>query len=125
MRISLAESVVMQALWSQAPLTADEIVAAIAKDQGWTDVTVRTLINRLLKKKAISAKRDKSDGRRFLYRPIVKRADYVQEESQGLLDRLFDGRVAPLVSHFSQRRRLGAEDIAELRSLIDELDNGR
>jgi predicted transcriptional regulator len=52
----------------------------------------------------------------------VARADYVQAESQGLLDRLFDGRLAPLVSHFSERRRLSAEDIAELKRLIAEIE---
>jgi BlaI family penicillinase repressor len=119
MKISTAESVVMEALWKRQPLTAEEIGAEVAAGQGWSEATVKTLINRLLKKKALGATRD---GRRFLYRPLVARADYVQAESQGLLDRLFDGRLAPLVSHFSQNQTLSPEDIAELRRLIAEMD---
>ena len=80
------------------------------------------LLNRLLKKGAVAADKD---GRRFLYRPTVSRQDYVQSESQGLLDRLFDGRLAPLVSHLSQRQALSDEDIAELKRLVEDLDNGR
>jgi BlaI family penicillinase repressor len=119
MKISGAESVVMAALWKRDPLTAEEIGAEVAAGQGWSEATVKTLVNRLLKKKAIAATRD---GRRFLYRPLVARSAYVQAESQGLLDRLFDGRLAPMVSHFSQNQALSAEDIAELRRLLKDFD---
>lgn len=122
MRISAAESLVMEALWRRQPLTAEEIFAELGEAQGWAEPTLKTLLGRLLKKDAVSAEKD---GRRYLYRPLVARADYVESESQGLLDRLFDGRLAPLVSHFSERQRLTAEDIADLKRLIAELDDDR
>jgi predicted transcriptional regulator len=118
MRISAAEGLVMEALWKRAPLTADDIFAEVGPAQGWAEATLKTLLNRLLKKGAVAAEKD---GRRYLYRPIVARDDYVEAESQGLLDRLFDGRLAPLVSHFSERRKLSAEDIADLKRLIEDL----
>lgn len=121
-RISAAESVIMEALWKQNPLTAEDIVSLVAREQEWTEATVRTLINRLLKKKAIAATKD---GRKYLYRAVMKRADWVQEESQSLLDRLFNGKVAPLVTHFSQRKKLSREDIRELKRLIGEIDDER
>ena len=122
MRISTAESQVMKALWAKSPLTAEEIIAALPNDQDWADATVKTLLNRLLKKDAIAAERE---GRRFLYRPLVAQDDYVHTESQGLLDRLFDGKLAPLVAHFSQREKLSDEDVAELRRLLETLDDGK
>jgi BlaI family penicillinase repressor len=48
----------------------------------------------------------------------------VQDESQNLLDRLFDGKLAPLVSHFAETKQLSADDIADLKRLIGELDDG-
>ncbi|HYD88604.1 MAG TPA: BlaI/MecI/CopY family transcriptional regulator [Vitreimonas sp.] len=122
MRVSSAEGIVMEALWARAPQSAEEVSAAVASEQGWTDATVKTLLNRLLSKGAIAADKD---GRRYLYRPVLKRADYVLEESEGLIDRLFGGRVSSLVTHFSEREKLSAEDIAELKRLIAELDNER
>jgi len=119
MKISAAEAVVMEALWRREPLAAEDVTAAVAEGQGWTEATVKTLINRLLKKGAIAAAKD---GRRYLYRPLLARADYVAAESQGFLDRLFDGRLAPLVSHLSQNRSLSADDIADLKRLIEDLD---
>jgi predicted transcriptional regulator len=120
MAISAAESRIMEALWRRSPLTAEEIVADVAEAQGWGEATVKSLINRLLTKGVIEAEKA---GRRYLYRPRVDRLAYVSHESRGLLDRLFDGRIAPLVSHFSKTDQLSAEDIAELKRLIAELDD--
>lgn len=120
MQISEAESAVMDVLWRRQPLAADEVAAELAPLRGWQEATVKTLLNRLLNKGAIRAERD---GRRYLYAPVLRREDWVLDESQGLLERLFDGRVAPLVAHFSTHRRLSRKDIAELRRLLEEIDD--
>lgn len=120
-QISEAESRVMQALWQQAPRSADEVIAALA-DTGWAEATIKTLLNRLLNKGAIEAGKE---GRRYLYSPLIARDAWMLEESSSLLDRLFDGRVAPLVAHFSHHRKLSRTDVAELRQLLEELDDGQ
>ena len=121
MQISEAESVVMDVLWQRSPLTSEDVNAALVEHQHWQEATIKTLLNRLLNKGAIAAERE---GRRYLYSPLLEREAWVLEESRGLLDRLFDGRVAPLVAHFSEQRKLSSADIAELKRLITELDNG-
>ena len=121
MTISEAESVVMQALWKRHPQSAEEVHAAIGS-RDWQVATVKTLLNRLLKKGAVAAERD---GRRFLYAPVLTREAWLQGESESLLDRLFGGQVAPLVAHFSERRKLSKKDIAELKKLVQELDDER
>ena len=122
MAISDAESLVMEVLWEKNPATSDDVVAELSKTTDWQEPTIKTLLNRLLKKRAIAAERD---GRRYLYRPLLKREDYIDAASTTLLDRLFGGRVAPLVAHFSEHHKLGKKDIAELRRLIEELDDER
>jgi len=119
-QISEAEAVVMEVLWRRHPLGADEVVTALAS-RDWAEPTIKTLLNRLLTKGAISASRD---GRRYLYSPVLQRQAWVAEQSSGMLDKLFDGRVAPLVAHFSQRGALSPQDIAELKALIEGLDHG-
>ncbi|WP_140909178.1 BlaI/MecI/CopY family transcriptional regulator [Cognatiluteimonas lumbrici] len=122
MRITEAESEVMQVLWQRHPLDAEEVAAALADTRDWQEATVKTLLNRLLRKGAIRAERD---GRRYRYSPVLQREAWLLGESQGLLERLFDGRVAPLVSHFSRHRKLSRKDIAELRKLLEEIDDGQ
>jgi len=120
-RISSAESQIMEALWSRGAMTPDEIVAEVGPANGWARNTVRVMITRLLNKRAISSAKE-TDGR-FLYRPVLARSAYVQAESQGLLDRLFEGKLAPLVAHFAQHRQLTPEDVATLKALIAEIDD--
>jgi predicted transcriptional regulator len=120
MKIPAAESQIMETLWARSPLSADEIIVDVQTRQAWGEATIKTLINRLLKKKAIKSERD---GGRHQYRPLVDRADYVEAESQGLLDKLFDGQLAPLIAHFAEHRALKPDEVARLRRLIDELDD--
>lgn len=120
MQVSDAESVVMEVLWSRSPLGSDEVVAALSARSDWAEPTIKTLLNRLLKKGAIRAERE---GRRYLYSPVLTREAWVASQSEGVLDRLFGGRVAPLVAHFSERGKLSREDIEELRRLIGEIDD--
>lgn len=119
-QISEAEAVVMQVLWGQHPLSADEVMARLPRSNDWAEATVKTLLNRLLNKGAIGAEKE---GRRYRYSPLVERDAWVLEESSSLIDRLFDGRVAPLVAHFSQHQKLTRDDVAELRKLLEGLDD--
>ena len=119
-RISAAESQIMEALWRRSPLTPEEIISEVGPANDWAAGTVRTLITRLLRKKAIAGQRE---GDAYHYRPLVERSAYVQSESQGLLDRLFHGEVAPLVAHFAEHRALTPKDIKQLKALIAELED--
>jgi predicted transcriptional regulator len=117
--ISAAESQVMEALWRKAPLTPEEIIAATAKANDWGPGTVRTLITRLLRKGALAGGRQEGG---YFYKPLISRADYLETESQMLLDRLFGGQMAPLVAHFVTQQKLTAPDIKKLKKLIEELE---
>ncbi len=117
-RISGAEQAVMEALWSCAPLTAAEVAEAVGKEQGWSLATVKTLLSRLVGKNAVAAE---PDGRRFLYSPLLARADFVGQESRRLVDRLFGGRAASLVAHLAEAEALTDRDLADIETLLKEL----
>lgn len=117
-KISEAEHAVMEALWAQSPLTAADVTQQVSAERGWSIQTVKTLLSRLLAKDIVTAEQD---GRRFLYRPLVAREVYVAGESGRLLDRLFGGRVSPLVAHLARRDGLSQTDIEEIEALLKEL----
>jgi predicted transcriptional regulator len=122
MKITSAESAVMEVLWSAGPKDAEEVTQALAQTQAWTETTVRTLLARLVQKKAVEKAKE---GRRYLFRPLVARADYVHAESKSLIDRLFEGRLGPLFAQFSEREELSDADIAELKALIARIEDAR
>jgi len=117
-RISEGEQAVMEVLWADAPLTATEVAERIPAERGWSERTVKTMLSRLLTKGALV---HEEDGRRYLYRPAVARADYASRETRRLADRLFGGRAAPLVAHLAAGDGLTDQDIADLEALLKDL----
>lgn len=117
-RISDAEHAVMEVLWRESPLTAVEVAERVPAERRWSQRTVKTLLSRLLAKGVLA---HEEQGRRYLYRPTLKREDYVARESGKLIDRMFGGRVTPLVAHLAERDLLTDKDIAEIEALLKAL----
>ena len=117
-RISGAEYEIMEVLWRDSPLTAAEVAERAPAEKAWNIRTVKTLLARLLAKGALI---HEEEGRRYLYRPAMARADYVADESSRLIDRMFGGRVTPLVAQLAERDRLTEADIAEIEALLKAL----
>jgi BlaI family transcriptional regulator, penicillinase repressor len=117
-RISEAEHEVMEILWAESPLDAQGVAQRLEGQQAWSLATVKTLLSRLLTKGALL---HEEAGRKFLYRPAFAREEYVTGESRRLVDRLFGGRLSPLVAHLAEREALTPQDIAEIEALLKEI----
>ena len=117
-RISEAEWQVMDVLWAaDAPRTANDVVDALAGRSEWSSATIKTMLNRLVKKGALKFR---ADGKRYLYAPAVSRDACVRSETRGLVDRLFGGSVVPLLAHFVEDHKLSRAEIEQLRKLLDK-----
>ena len=118
-RISEAELDVMEALWKgDQALTATEVAERVPSERGWSLPTVKTMLSRLVAKDAV---RHEQDGRRYLYTPAIERADYVGGESKRMVERLFGGKLSPLVAHLAESDSLDADDVAEIEKLLKAL----
>lgn len=117
-RISEAEHAVMEALWKRSPMTASQVCEDVCQKRDWSLATVKTLLSRLVAKNAVATT---PDGRRFLYSPLLARADYAGTESRRLVDRLFGGRAAPLFAQLAEAEALTDDDLAEMEALLKEL----
>jgi len=115
-QISDAEWEVMKAVWEGAPLTAGDVVARVAAEQAWKPRTIKTLLNRLVKKGAVAME---AEGRRYLYRARVARDAVVRRETRSFLSRVFDGAAAPAIVHFLEQARLTPEEIRQLRETLE------
>ena len=118
-RISDAELDLMEVLWATSePLTSAEVGERLEAQRGWSMATVKTMLGRLAAKGAIT---HREDGRRFLYSPAIEREAYVGSESRRFVERLFGGRLSPLVARLAEEDGLDAKDIAEIEALLREL----
>lgn len=113
--ISESEWKVMKVLWAKSPQPAYDIIEALAKTEQWHPNTIKTLLSRLHKKKALSVKKYKN---LYLYQPLVTEDDFVHAESDSFLQRVFGGSVKPLLVHFARKQKLSASDLEELRTIL-------
>jgi len=115
MQISDSEKNLMDVLWQSSPQTAKGIIEHLDVEIEWHEKTVKTLLNRLLNKKAVGFEKR---GREYLYFPILKEQEYIKGASETFLNRVFNGNVSSLVAAFTKREKLSAKDIDELKSLL-------
>jgi BlaI family penicillinase repressor len=115
-RISETEWELMKVCWSRSPVTAQEIIQALSAREAWHPKTVKTLLNRLVKKRALGFKKS---GRVYLYEPLVAERDCVAAASESFLDRVFGGSLQPMLAHFAETRKLSPVEITELKNLLE------
>lgn len=118
LRISDTEWELMRVLWAEQPLTAAEIITRLAaRDPTWHPKTARTLLARLVQKKALDYE---PRGRAFAYSPLVSEADCVAAASESFLARVFGGSLRPMLTHLVESEKLTPRDLDELRVLLDK-----
>lgn len=106
----------MKVLWGKSPLGAYDINEALAKER-WHPNTVKTMLTRLAKKKALRISKYKN---LFLYEPLISEEQCLQAESESFLTRFFGGSVKPLLVHFARKRTLTRSDIDELKRILEK-----
>lgn len=121
-KVSDTEWEVMRIVWAQHPLTAAEIIARLtAADPSWHPKTVRTLLARLVEKRALGYE---ERGRAYVYEPLVTEEECVAAASGSFVDRVFGGALKPMLMHFIEQKKLTPAEIEELRALLDEKPSG-
>ncbi len=116
-KISESEWMVMRVLWAKSPLTANEVVERLSGKTHWKPKTVKTLINRLVKKGAVKFEKE---GRRHKYYPAVGRAECVATERHSFVRRVYGRITKPMLAAFLEDAELSAEDIAELKEILEQ-----
>jgi predicted transcriptional regulator len=109
----------MELLWEKSPRPSAELCAALEKTRRWKRATVMTLLGRLIAKGAIATE---GEGRRWHYSAAAPRAGCVTRETRGFLDRLFNGALLPMVAHCIEHQKLSAQELSDLRSLLDQAE---
>ena len=114
-KISDSELEVMKVLWeAEDALPVTTIRETLADRKGWEATTVKTLVNRLVGKGAISQEKRKV----FFYAPLISEKEYNAWATGNLIQRLYKGSVKDLVAALVSSDELSDADIAELRSMF-------
>ena len=115
--ISESEWEVMNAVWHKSPIAASEIVEQLSGKNEWHSRTIRTLLDRLVKKGALTTE---EDGKRYLYRPAVTREECVQQESRSFIERVFGGEPASMLINLVKTTKLSPDEIKQLKKILSD-----
>ena len=113
--LTAAEWTIIKAIWEHEPCTAPAIQQDLQNKTAWTYSTVRTLMDRMVAKGLLNAKKDRHVT---LYSSAVTRAQAQRGELLYALKNAFNGALTPMVQCLIESRELNAEELAQLESLI-------
>lgn len=120
-RISETEWEIMKVVWAKTPCSAGHIIETLQRnDASWHPKTAKAFLNRLVKKKILGFSKE---GRAYLYRPLVRQEECVDQVTESFLSRVFGGSLKPMLAHFVERQKLSDEEIRELRALLKKPEN--
>jgi BlaI family penicillinase repressor len=122
MKLSEFEYEVMQLLWGLGESTAPELHKLIIKSKQVSYSTVKTIIDRLEEKKAIS--RIKQYGRTIVYAPLVSKDSLRKPLIKNFISKVFSGNPQSLMNHLLEDSELSKEDIDYLQSVLNKKKKG-
>lgn len=115
-QLGRVQLLIMQVLWDKKRATAREITDAINASEPIAHSTVQTLLRGLEEKEAAA---HETDGRTFVFYPLVEEDKFKQSATADLVDRVFRGNAATLVAHLLKSENVSREEVDEIRQLIN------
>ena len=116
-KISDAEWQVMRVLWKKSPMTVKEVIEILSEKTTWKSETIRTLVNRLTKKKAVGFEKK---GRRHYFYPMLSEAECIKAEAESFLDRAGSAMLKPILAAFIEKENLTENDLRQLQQILDK-----
>ncbi|KDR95503.1 BlaI family transcriptional regulator, penicillinase repressor [Peptoclostridium litorale DSM 5388] len=119
-KISDAEYEIMKVIWENEPLTAADIVS-IVDSESWNENTIRTMVNRLLKKAAIGYKKN---GKAYIYHSLISSGEYKKFEGMSFLKKIYGGSISAMFANLVNGEEISKDELNDLKELLEkELGN--
>lgn len=121
-QISEAEYEIMKIIWSDSPISTNEVCEKAPKSHNWSNKTIHTLLSRLVAKHAISYEQR---GRMYYYYPIISQKKYLSQATRHFLDRFYNGEASALLSSLLSGSEISDADLEKMYHMLDsKLNSG-
>lgn len=114
--LSDVQLTLMRVLWARPDSSTADIVEALHAQRPMAHTTVATMLTRLEKRGVVHATRD---GRQLIYRAAISESQVQRSMVSGMLSNLFQGNARALLSHLLREDEIGADDLEQLKALIE------
>jgi BlaI family penicillinase repressor len=120
-RLGKLQLAIMRVLWRRGEAAVTEVHEDLEAERDLAPTTVATMLAKLERKGVVT---HRTEGRRFIYRPLVDEERVRRSMVDELTTQLFHGDVTALVNHLLSEHSIEASELAELRSLIRARERG-
>jgi predicted transcriptional regulator len=120
-RLGKLQLAIMRALWRRGEAAVTDVHEDLEAERGLAPTTIATMLAKLEHKGVVA---HRTEGRRFIYRPLVNEEQVRRSMVDDLTSQLFHGDVTALVNHLLAEHSIEARELAELRSLITARERG-
>ena len=108
---------ILKVLWKHREVSVAEVQAALRDHAELAYTTVATMLRKMETRGLVA---HRAEGRSFIYRARVAAQDVTQSMSDHLMERMFEGSLAGIVSHLLTTREVSREELDQLERLIAE-----
>jgi len=106
---------ILQFLWEEEEASVSRVHEALGEDSPLAYTTVATMLNKM---EARGLVKHRTENRRFIYRASVKAEVVARGMVDHVLDRIFEGSLADMVTHLLSTREVSKGELRRLEELI-------
>ena len=117
MKLSENEWKIMNSLWKRSPATAREIIEHVSGEVEWAYTTVKTMLSRLVAKRAVS---EHKRGNTSFYEPLIAQEKARKNAFTNLFDKVLDGALEPFMHYLVDEKKLSKKEREELIRILKE-----
>lgn len=117
--ITDAELEIMNVLWEKSPITLNEIVESLSKEEMKNKNTIKTLLYRLIEKESVISKTTLNQ-KGNLFEPAISQKQYQRRANENFLQKLYHGSTNKLLLNFVEEKKISKKDLQELLDLIED-----
>jgi BlaI family penicillinase repressor len=115
LELTQAEWAIIEAVWANEPCAAPTVQEVLLKETGWSYSTVKTLMDRMVKKGLLETERIRN---LILYRASITKQQAQKGEFMRMIKRAFNGALTPMMQFLVDSNDLTAEQLDELEQMI-------
>lgn len=117
MKLGVVESRFADLIWGNEPLHSRELVKLCEKELNWKKPTTYTVLRKLCERGIF-----RNEG--GMVSSVISRAEFYAMQSERFVEETFEGSLPAFLAAFTTRKQLSAEEIAQIRKMIDGCGEG-
>ncbi|MBQ9169021.1 MAG: BlaI/MecI/CopY family transcriptional regulator [Oscillospiraceae bacterium] len=104
-------------LWEHEPVNSTRLVELCKQQLGWSKATTYTVIRRLSERGVLK-------NENTIVTSLVSKEQAQEAELDELVEKTFEGSLPAFIAAFSRSKKLSAQEVAQLKALIDTYEEG-